>query len=366
MTTKRRAWMSWSSGKDSAFALHTMRARADVEIVALLTTLSEAHARVAMHGVRETLLDAQADAAGLPLVKVKIPSPCPNDVYEARMAEALIVARADGVDTVVFGDLFLEDIRAYREEKLATVGMRAEFPLWGRDTHLLAREMIASGVRATLTCVDPRKVPARFAGRAFDDALLADLPASVDPCGENGEFHSFVSACPAFARALDVEVGEIVERDGFVFADVLPLFTACVVLACATVSCSSTRCDDFVTMAFEVGGHSADACALVLSPAAANASSSLELDFAAPTTAATCDGGACTRAACTAVGGVTPSYCARILDAQHDRIELQFEGDSVPALVSLVGRDFNAQMRCGAALVVDRERHSVDCLNVAK
>lgn len=213
--------MSWSSGKDSAFALHVAR-RGDLDVVALLTTLSDAHARVAMHGVREALLDAQAEAAGLPLVKVRIPSPCPNEVYEAKMSDALAVARADGVDTIVFGDLFLEDIRKYREEKLASVGMRAAFPLWGRDTRALAREMIASGVRATLTCVDPRKVPRALAGRAFDDALLAELPAGVDPCGENGEFHSFVSACPAFSRALGVEVGEVVERDGFVFADVLP------------------------------------------------------------------------------------------------------------------------------------------------
>ena len=219
---RRRAWMSWSSGKDSAFALGAVRARDDIEIVALLTTLSEAHARVAMHGVREALLAAQAEAIGLPLVKVRIPSPCPNEIYEARMSDALAVARADGVDTVVFGDLFLADIRAYREEKLAAVGMRAEFPLWGRDTHALAREMIAAGVRATLTCVDPRKVPRAFAGRAFDDALLAELPSGVDPCGENGEFHSFVAGCPAFARTIDVDVGEIVERDGFVFADVVP------------------------------------------------------------------------------------------------------------------------------------------------
>ena len=219
---RRRAWMSWSSGKDSAFALGAVRSRDDIEIVALLTTLSESHARVAMHGVREALLDAQAAAIGLPLVKVRIPSPCPNEIYEARMSDALAVARADGVDTVVFGDLFLADIRAYREEKLAAVDMRAEFPLWGRETRALAREMIAAGVRATLTCVDPRKVPRAFAGRAFDDALLADMPSGVDPCGENGEFHSFVAACPAFARTLDVDVGEIVERDGFVFADVVP------------------------------------------------------------------------------------------------------------------------------------------------
>jgi uncharacterized protein (TIGR00290 family) len=219
----RRAWMSWSSGKDSAFALHEARARGDLEVVALLTTIAEAHARVAMHAVREELLDAQAAAIGLPLVKVRIPSPCPNDVYEARMADALRRARVEGVDTMIFGDLFLEDIRAYREAQLGPLGIRAEFPIWGRDTHALARDMIASGLRATLTCIDPRKLPRDLAGHAFDDALLARLAAipGVDPCGENGEFHTFVSACPAFARALDVEVGEVVERDGFVFADVL-------------------------------------------------------------------------------------------------------------------------------------------------
>lgn len=216
----RRAWMSWSSGKDSAFALG--EARRTLDVVALLTTLADPQARVAMHAVREELLDAQAAAAGLPLVKVRIPSPCPNDVYEARMAEAMRAAKADGVDTIVFGDLFLEDVRAYREDKLGSIGVRAEFPLWGRDTTALAREMIARGVRATITCVDPRKLPRDFAGRAFDDALVAELLArGVDPCGENGELHTFVSSCPAFAHALDVRVGEIVERDGFVFADVL-------------------------------------------------------------------------------------------------------------------------------------------------
>jgi len=213
--------MSWSSGKDSAFALHAARTSAGLEIVALLTTVNETHARVAMHAVRESLLEAQAAALGLPLVKVPIPSPCPNEVYEARMNDAMARAREDGVRDVVFGDLYLEDIRAYRESKLGPAGMRAHFPLWKRPTAALAREMIDAGLEAILTCVDPRVLDATFAGRTFDAQLLADLPAHVDPCGENGEFHTFVYAGPMFRAPIPVERGEIVTRDGFVFADVL-------------------------------------------------------------------------------------------------------------------------------------------------
>jgi uncharacterized protein (TIGR00290 family) len=216
--------MSWSSGKDSAFALATVRERADLEITALLTTVTDTYARVAMHGVRAELLRAQAASVRLPLVEVRIPSPCPNAVYEARMAEALSRAAAEGIDTVVFGDLHLQDIRTYREEKLSAVGMRAEFPLWGRPTSVLAREMIASGLRAILTSVDTRLVPPGLAGRAFDERLvdeLEELPG-VDPCGENGEFHTFAHAGPPLSLPVAVEVGPIVERDGFVFADVLP------------------------------------------------------------------------------------------------------------------------------------------------
>ena len=216
-----RAWMSWSSGKDSALALHVARTQGELEIVALLTTINETHARVAMHAVRESLLEAQAAAVGLPLVKVPIPSPCTNEVYQARVGEAMKRAREEGVNDVVFGDLFLEDIRAYREKQLGEVSMRPHFPLWGRPTAPLAREMIDVGIEAVLTCVDPRVLPARFAGRRFDLALLADLPPGVDPCGENGEFHSFVCAGPMFSAPIPVEVGEIVEREGFVFADVL-------------------------------------------------------------------------------------------------------------------------------------------------
>lgn len=222
MATKRNAWLSWSSGKDSAWSLHVMRRRGDVEITALLTTVNRTYRRVAMHAVRESVLDAQAAAAGLPLVKVEIPPSCSNEVYEQAMADAMIKARDEGITHVVFGDLFLEDIREYREENLAKCGMTPVFPLWLKDTRQLANEMIASGLRAYLTCVDPNKLDARFAGRAFDENLLADLPSHVDPCGENGEFHTCVVAGPMFVSPIDVSAGEIVERDGFVFADFLP------------------------------------------------------------------------------------------------------------------------------------------------
>jgi uncharacterized protein (TIGR00290 family) len=175
-----------------------------------------------MHGVREALLDAQAASVGLPLVKVRIPSPCPNEVYERAMGEAMAAALDDGIDHVVFGDLFLADIRAYREAQLARVGMTPIFPLWLRDTAALAREMIGAGMTAVLTCVDPKQLDRGFAGRTFDAALLDALPASVDPCGENGEFHTLVTAGPMFARPIPTRSGAVVERDGFVFADVLP------------------------------------------------------------------------------------------------------------------------------------------------
>jgi uncharacterized protein (TIGR00290 family) len=218
----RTALLAWSSGKDSAWALHVLRAQEGVRVVGLLTTLSEAHDRVSMHAVRRELLEAQADAVGLPVRIVAIPSPCPNDVYEASMSEALVGARAEGIDAVAFGDLFLEDVRRYREEKMAGTGLVPLFPLWGRPTPALAREMIAGGQRATLTCVDPRVLPSSFAGRAFDQDLLRDLPATVDPCGERGEFHSFAWDGPAFRRPVRVRGGDVVERDGFVFADLLP------------------------------------------------------------------------------------------------------------------------------------------------
>jgi uncharacterized protein (TIGR00290 family) len=223
MTTgRKRALVAWSSGKDSAYALHLARQDGAYEVVGLLTTVTDAYERVAMHGVREALLDAQAASVGLPLVKVRIPSPCPNEVYERAMGEAMAAALDDGIDHVVFGDLFLADIRAYREAQLARVGMTTIFPLWLRDTAALAREMIGAGMTAVLTCVDPKQLDRGFAGRTFDAALLDALPASVDPCGENGEFHTLVTAGPMFARPIPTRSGAVVERDGFVFADVLP------------------------------------------------------------------------------------------------------------------------------------------------
>jgi len=217
-----KSWLSWSTGKDSAWALHEVRARGEVEVVALLTTLNSAHQRVAMHAVREALLDAQVEALGLPVIKVPIPPNCVNAVYEEAMANAMARARAEGVFHVVFGDLFLADVRAYREKHLTACGMNGVFPLWGRDTGALAREMVASGVRAAITCVDPKQLSPAFAGRTFDAALLEELPPGVDPCGEKGEFHTFAFAGPMFSGPIRVIPGEIVERDGFFFADVLP------------------------------------------------------------------------------------------------------------------------------------------------
>lgn len=215
--------VSWSTGKDSAWCLHRLRATPGVEVVGLLATVNQAYGRVAMHAVRSDLLEAQAQASGLPLVVVGLPSPCPNAAYDEAMEQAMIRARAEGVEAVAFGDLFLEDIRRYREERLARVGMRALFPLWGESTRALAEEMLAGGLRALLTCVDPRVLPASFVGRPFDHHLLEQLPAPVDPCGENGEFHSFAWDGPMLGRPVGVRVGEIVQRDGFVFADLLPV-----------------------------------------------------------------------------------------------------------------------------------------------
>ncbi len=222
MVPRPKAVVSWSSGKDSALALHEVQRSGDVEIVGTLTTITSAFGRVSMHGVRESLLDRQAEVLGLRAWKVPIPSPCPNDVYEREMARVLGEIQQLGVSAVVFGDLFLEDIRRYREARLAEVGMRGLFPLWGRKTAALAREMIEVGIGATLTCVDPKKLDRSFAGRTFDSALLGDFPDGVDPCGENGEFHSFAWAGPMFRGPISIEVGEVVDRDGFVFADLLP------------------------------------------------------------------------------------------------------------------------------------------------
>jgi uncharacterized protein (TIGR00290 family) len=213
--------VSWSSGKDSAWTLHVLEQQYPGAVAGLLTTLNEAFNRVAMHAVRHTLLQAQANAAALPLYAVNLPWPCSNAEYEQRLGTAVTELVREGFTHVAFGDLFLEDVRRYREERLAGTGLTPLFPLWKtKPTSELAEEMIASGVRAYLTCVDPRKLPPQFAGRAFDRRLLAELPADVDPCGENGEFHSFVWDGPMFLRALSVRVGETVQREGFVFADV--------------------------------------------------------------------------------------------------------------------------------------------------
>jgi uncharacterized protein (TIGR00290 family) len=221
VAARPKAWLAWSSGKDSAWALHSVREAGSFDVVALLTTVNRTHGRVAMHAVRESLLEMQAAAAGLPLVTVGIPSPCSNEIYEHAMSEVMARAAGEGVRHVIFGDLFLQDVRAYRESQLARCGMTPVFPLWGMETRSLAEKMIAGGLRAYLTCVDPRKLDRGFAGRRFDAELLADLPAGADPCGENGEFHTFACAGPMFRVELAVTVGEILEREGFMFADLL-------------------------------------------------------------------------------------------------------------------------------------------------
>jgi len=218
---KPKAWLSWSSGKDSAWTLHMLRTHGDVTVTGLLTTLNQAAGRVAMHAVREELLDAQAEAAGLPLVKISLPHPCSNEVYEEAMRGAIARARAAGITHMAFGDLFLEDVRRYRETMLAGTGIEPLFPLWGQPTDSLAGRMVAAGLRAHLTCVDPKQLSPAFAGRTFDEWLLEDLPDGVDPCGERGEFHTFAYAGPMFNEPIPIIPGEIVSRDGFVFADIL-------------------------------------------------------------------------------------------------------------------------------------------------
>ncbi len=223
---KPRILLSWSGGKDSAWALHLLRQRGDYEVVGLLTTLNETFRRVAIHGFRETLLDEQATAVGLPLWKVDLPFPCSNADYESRMTAVCARAAAQGLHGIAFGDLFLEDIRAYRIERLAGTGLEPIFPVWcpdlGLTTEELARQMIAAGVEARLTCTDPRALPDSFAGRTWNAQLLAELPPTVDPCGERGEFHTFATAGPAFRRTIRVIPGERIQRDNFVYADLLP------------------------------------------------------------------------------------------------------------------------------------------------
>jgi uncharacterized protein (TIGR00290 family) len=215
--------VSWSSGKDSAWMVHVLR-QGGVDIGALLTTINADAQRVAMHGVRVELLEVQARALGLPLWPVPIPSPCPNEVYERAMAATVARASGEGFTHIAFADLFLADIRRYREERLAGSGLTPLFPLFGdpSGTLTLAREMIGGGLRARITCLDPRQLDRSFAGREFDTQLLADLPPSVDPCGERGEFHSFAYDGPMFDRSIAIETGVSIERDGFVFTDLCP------------------------------------------------------------------------------------------------------------------------------------------------
>lgn len=214
-----RAWLCWSSGKDSAWALHVARQQGDAEIVGLLTVVTEPYDRVSMHAVRRQVLAAQARAADLPLHPVPIPAQCPEEAYRRAMCRAVEEAKAEGVAEMIFGDLYLEEVRAYREAQLAGSGVAARFPLWGRSTAGLAAEMITAGLVAHVTCLDPTKVPRELAGEVYDKRFLHRLPAEVDPCAEAGEFHTCVSAGPMFAHRIPVEVGEVVQRDGFVFAD---------------------------------------------------------------------------------------------------------------------------------------------------
>lgn len=219
---KKKILLSWSSGKDSAWTLHVLRQQGGYEIAGLITTINSAFDRVAMHSSRKQLVEMQAEAAGAPLIAVPLPWPCSNVEYERIMKSVCDRAIAQGVQAIAFGDLFLEDIRAYREKQLKDTGLEPLFPLWRIPTDALAREMIQGGLRARLVCIDPNKLSPEFAGREFDEQLLQDLPTGIDPCGENGEFHSFVYAGPMFSHEIPVTAGECVQRDGFWFADLLP------------------------------------------------------------------------------------------------------------------------------------------------
>ncbi len=219
MGNRTKILLSWSSGKDSAWSLHVLRHQPELEVVGLMTTVNQVYQRVAMHAVRLELLEAQAQAVDVPLWTIPIPSPCSNEDYETAMHAAMARAKREGIGGIAFGDLFLEDIRRYREEKLRDTGISLVFPIWGIPTEKLAREMIGAGLRARLTCVDPKQISPSFAGREFDAALLAELPAGADPCGERGEFHTFAYDGPMFREPVKIQLGEIVEREGFVFAD---------------------------------------------------------------------------------------------------------------------------------------------------
>jgi uncharacterized protein (TIGR00290 family) len=231
----KRVLVSWSSGKDCAWALHLLRQQPDIEIIGLLTTVNSEFNRVAMHGTRQSILEAQAAAAQLPLWAVPLPWPCSNEIYEERMAEACRRAVSERVDAIAFGDLFLEDVRAYREKQLAPTGIEPLFPLWDIPTGELARAMITGGLRAKLVCVDSKQLDPSFAGREFDTALLRDLPAGIDPCGEHGEFHSCVYEGPMFRHPIALEAGETVDRDGFIYANFKPS-ERCIDLDPATVT----------------------------------------------------------------------------------------------------------------------------------
>jgi len=218
---KKKLLVSWSSGKDSAWTLHVLRQAGEYEIAGLLTTINSEFDRVAMHGVRRELLEAQAEAARLPLWIVPLPWPCSNEQYESAMGAVCAKAIDAGVEAVAFGDLFLEDVRRYREDRMKKAGLGPIFPLWKLDTTRLVREMWSAGLRSRIVCLDPKKIPASFAGREVDPEFIRELPEGIDPCGENGEFHTFVYAGPMFARAIPIETGEVVDREGFIFADVL-------------------------------------------------------------------------------------------------------------------------------------------------
>lgn len=220
---KKPIIMCWSGGKDSSLALHALMQSPDYEVVGLLTTVTETYDRISMHGVRRELLVEQAASIGLPLTQILIPPQCVNETYQTRMRDACLAYKAKGINHMGFGDLFLEDIRAYRNSQLALVEMEAVYPLWGLDTRQLAKGFIRQGFKAILCCIDPKQIDPAFCGREFDASLLADLPASADPCGENGEFHTFVYDGPVFRKPIPCAKGEVVLRDNFWFCDVLPL-----------------------------------------------------------------------------------------------------------------------------------------------
>lgn len=218
---KLKTWLSWSSGKDSAYALSILLKDPKYEVMGIFTTVTDNFNRVAMHSVREELLDAQAEKLGLPLYKIRIPYPCPNGTYETEMKKFIEKAKSKDVETFAFGDLFLEDIRSYRIKQLSTTGIEPVFPIWGLDTKDLSSKMIESGFKAVITCIDEKKLDSSFSGRNYNSDFLESLPSSIDPCGENGEFHSFVYNCPMFSKEIEINVGEKISRDGFTFTDVL-------------------------------------------------------------------------------------------------------------------------------------------------